>query len=92
MEAFLTPGDGSDVSTTRNSTKLSRFCEQLVKTFLGYKAESATVAIEKTEWDMETLYKGLWNVCARKEFRSLVDAHRQDGQLMLVRRRQGRTK
>lgn len=87
MERYLIPGDGSDISTTRNATDLSRFCERLVRTFLGYKATSATVVVERTGYDIETLYKSLWGVCARKEFIGKVDVHKQDGQLMLVRRR-----
>ncbi|MBP3883993.1 MAG: hypothetical protein J6D54_03520 [Olsenella sp.] len=84
MDQYLEPFDGA-VSNTRNTTKLSRFSERLVRTFLNYHAAEANVSVHLTEYDIETLYKGLWNVCAKDDFRGLVRVHKQDGHLLLIR-------
>ena len=92
MDTYLRECEGEHVSSTRNTTALSSFSERLVCTFLGYGASQATVNVEQTSYDIETLYKGLWNICAKDDFRGKVRVHKQNGQLLLIRERKRRTR
>lgn len=84
MEHYL--DDCTDpVSLRRNTTSLSKFSENLVIAFLDSCATKAYVRHESCPFDFETLYKGLYNVSRKKDFRGLVMVHRQEGRIMLVR-------
>lgn len=89
MQQYLEACDDEHVSSTRNTTELSSFAERLVKTFLSFGASQATVNTHMTKFDIETLYKGLWNICAKDAFRGRVRVHKQNGQLLLIRERKG---
>lgn len=77
------------VTLTRNATELSRFSEKVVRTFLDYRATEARVRHEQTDYDLETLYQGLRNVCKKVAFKGVVRVHKQNGTLILLRERKG---
>lgn len=75
------------VSLRRNSTELSEFSEALVAAFLDGGAPKAYVRHEKAPHGFEELYRGLYNVTRKKAFRAFVRVHKQNGRIILVRRR-----
>lgn len=75
------------ITLTRNATELSRFSEKIVVTFLGYRASEARIRHEKTDYDLDTLYQGLRNVCKKNAFRDVVRVHKQNGTVILIRER-----
>lgn len=84
MEHYL--DDCTDpVSLRRNATSLSKFSEELVIAFLKGCAPKAYVRHEACPFDFETLYKGLYNVSRKNDFKNLVRVHRQEGKIMLLR-------
>lgn len=84
MEHYL--DDCTDlVSLRRNTTSLSKFSEELVIAFLKHNVVKAYVRHEDAPFDFETLYKGLYNVSRKNDFKSLVKVHRQEGKIMLLR-------
>jgi hypothetical protein len=84
MEQYL--DDCTDpVSIRRNTTTLSKFCEELVITFIKNNAVKAYVRHELAPFDFETLYKGLYNVSRKNDFKRLVKVHKQEGKIMLLR-------
>lgn len=81
----LTPFDGP-LTSTRNPTPLSRLCEGLVKTFVTYRAMSAKVNVEATGYSLDDLYQGLYSITRRKSIHPLVQVHKQDGELILIKK------
>lgn len=86
IEDLLAPID-EPITMTRNATELSRFSERIVVTFLKYRATEARIRHEQTEYDLETLYQGLRNVCKKNAFKDVVRVHKQNSQLILIRTR-----
>lgn len=86
VEDLLAPID-EPITMTRNATALSRFSERIVVTFLNYRATEARIRHENTDYDLETLYQGLRNVCKKNAFKDVVRVHKQNGQLILIRSR-----
>lgn len=84
MEQYL--DDCTDpVSIRRNTTNLSKFAEELVIAFLRGNAPKAYVRHESAPFDFETLYKGLYNVSRKNDFKRVVRVHKQEGKIMLLR-------
>ena len=81
---LLAPCD-EPITMTRNATELSRFSEKIVVTFLEYRASEARVRHELTDYDLETLYQGLRNVCKKNAFKNVVRVHKQNNKLILIR-------
>lgn len=75
------------VSLKRNSTELSGFSESMVVAFLSSGAQKAYVRHEKAPYGFEALYRGLYNVTRKKAFEGAVRVHKQNGRIVLVRRR-----
>lgn len=73
------------VSIRRNTTSLSKFSEELVIAFLKGNAPKSYVRHEAAPFDFETLYKGLYNVSRKNDFKQLVRVHKQEGKIMLLR-------
>lgn len=88
LESLLAPCD-EPITMTRNATELSRFSERIVVTFLNYRASEARIRHEQTEYDLETLYQGLRNVCKKNAFKNVVRVHKQNETLILLRERKG---
>lgn len=88
-DEFLEPFN-EPVTISRNSTELSRFCERLVVRFIQFRAASAKVKHTKSDFTVDALYSGLRNVCKKNDFKYLVEVHKRDGELILVRKRNGR--
>lgn len=86
VEDLLAPID-EPITMTRNATELSRFSERIVVTFLNYRATEARIRHENTDYDLETLYQGLRNVCKKNAFKDVVRVHKQNSQLILIRTR-----
>lgn len=86
LDDLLAPID-EPITMTRNATKLSRFSERIVVTFLKYRASEARIRHEQTEYDLETLYQGLRNVCKKNAFKNVVRVHKQNDTLILLRER-----
>lgn len=86
LEDLLTPYE-SNVTHTRNGTELSRFCEQLVRTFLDYRAIRAMVHWQKTNYSLDMMYSGLRNTCKKNEYRKVVAVHKQNDELILIRQK-----
>ena len=86
VEDLLAPID-EPITLTRNATELSRFSERIVVTFLNYRATEARIRYEQTEYDLETLYQGLRNVCKKNAFKDVARVHKQNDQLILIRMR-----
>ena len=84
MQDLLAPCD-EPITLTRNATELSRYSERIVVTFLKYRASEARVRHELTEYDLETLYQGLRNVCKKNAFKNVVRVHKQNDTLILIR-------
>lgn len=74
------------VCSTSGATSMSRFCNELIAAFVDSGAPVARVAEEKTAFDSDALYKGLWNASCKSDFKGSVRVHRQDGMLLLVRK------
>ena len=74
------------VTISRNSTELSRFCEKLVGAFIRYRSSQARVRHQQTEYSVEVLYQGLRNVCKKNDFKNLVEVHKRNGELILIRK------
>lgn len=73
------------VSLRRNTTSLSEFAERLMLAFLEGNAPKAYVKHESSPYDLETLYKGLYNVSRKNDFKPLVRVHKQNGKIILLR-------
>lgn len=87
MEKYL--DDCNDaVSLRRNSTRVSRFSEALITTFLSYGASKSYVRYAETPFDYEALYRGLYNVSQKNDFKGLVKVHKQNGKIILLRCKQ----
>ena len=71
---------------TRNGTPLSRFCEQIIRCFVENGARQAVVHYELTPYDQATLYAGLRNMTRKSEYRRLVNVHKQEDKIYLLRR------
>lgn len=84
VEHLLAPVD-EPITMTRNATELSRFSERIVVTFLSYRATEARVKHENTDYDLDTLYQGLRNVCKKVAFKDVVRVHKQNDTLILLR-------
>lgn len=84
LDGLLAPVD-EPITMTRNSTELSRYSEGIVRTFLAYRASEARVRHELSEYDLETLYQGLRNVCKKNAFKNVVRVHKQNDTLILIR-------
>lgn len=84
MEEVLGPFE-QPLSMTGSVTPRSRYCESMVRTFLKLRADKAEVHVDRTPYDMETLYAGLRNVSRKQEFKGRFVVHKQDGHLVLVR-------
>lgn len=85
MEEILAPITQA-LSTTRNTTELSQYCESIVRTFISKKRPHARIVFEKADYDHDALYKGIKSVCRRNEFKNCVSIHKQNGQLILLRK------
>lgn len=81
---LLAPCD-EPITMTRNSTELSRYSEGIVRTFLKYRASEARIRHELTDYDLDTLYQGLRNVCKKNAFKNIVRVHKQNETLILIR-------
>lgn len=75
------------ITLRRNSTKLSKLSEDIVLTFLRYKAAQAVVHHELTDYSIDTLYQGLRNVCKKNDFKGVARVRKQNGMLILIRTR-----
>lgn len=84
-EDKLIPYNGP-LSSTRHPTSLSRLCEGLIKTFVTYKAMSAKVNVKATGYELEELYQGLYSITRRKSIKPLVRVHKQDGEIILIKK------
>ena len=73
------------ITMTRNATERSRYCEEIVRTFLRYRASEARIRHELSEFDLEALYQGLRNVCEKNDFKGVVKVHKQNDTLILIR-------
>lgn len=89
VHELLAPID-EPITLTRNATELSRFSERIVVTFLNYRASEARIRHEDTDYDLETLYEGLRNVCKKNAFKDVVRVHKQNDTLILLRERKVR--
>ena len=85
MDPYLSPYEGR-ARSTRNATELSRFCDELLATFLSHGASMASVRVDLAPYGADALYKGLWNACSKKDYRRKVAVHKQDGELILIRK------
>lgn len=85
---LLAPID-EPITMTRNATERSRYCENIVRTFLRYKASEARIKHEVSQYDLETLYQGLRNVCEKSDFKGVVKVHKQNDTLILLREKKG---
>lgn len=74
-------------TSVRNGTDLSRFCDGLMRRFLKSGAEHALIRVDRTEYDLGALYKGLWNASCKADYRGRVTVHRQDEKLYLIRKK-----
>lgn len=81
LEPFHEP-----VTISRNSTELSRFCEKLVITFIRYQSSTAKVRHYDTEYSLDVLYQGLRNTCKKNDFKDIVEVHKRNGDLILIRK------
>lgn len=86
MESYLDDYN-EPISTRRRSTELSRFAERLAAAFMASGASTARVRHEQTEYTCERLYKGLYNVSQKKRFKGALLVHKQDGDIVLIRRK-----
>lgn len=86
LDEMLEPVD-SMPPDTRNSTPLSRHCEAIVETFLGYGPVLARVRDEESEYGLDELYGGLRRVCTRKCYMGHVECHKRQGTIVLERKR-----
>ena len=84
MEQYLDEFDDI-VSNRRNATELSKFSEALIMTFIKNKATRASVRVSETPYELETLYKSLYNISRKSGFMGLVRVHKQDEQIILLR-------
>lgn len=84
VDDLLAPCD-EPITLRRNSTKLSKFSEDIVLTFLRYQPAQAVVRHELTEYGIDALYQGLRNVCKKNDFKGLVRVRKQNGKLILIR-------
>ena len=86
FEKLLAPAD-EPISSTRNGTALSRYCEGIVVTFINYRASHAVVKVEEADYGFDQLYWGLRNICKKNDFKNKVEVHKQNGKLMLIQRK-----
>ena len=89
VDGYLSPYEGR-LKSTRNATELSRFCDELVATFLSHGASMASVRVDLAPYGADALYKGLWNACSKKDYTRRVSVHKQDGELLLIRKKEKR--
>ena len=85
-ETYLENYEGP-VGDLRNPTDTSKQCEDLVKTFLRNGADMATVRTERIGVDPEKLYKSLWGVTRKNDYRHRVSVHKQEQSILLIRMR-----
>ena len=85
MENLLEPFP-DPVTVSRNGTELSRFCERLLGTFISYKSSQARVRHHETNYSLDILYQGLRNACRKNDFKNLVEVHKRDDELILIRK------
>ena len=85
MQDFLEPFDGL-VSSTRNGTQLSALCEKLLATFVRNKAEVATVRCDKCGYEPEAMYRCLWQLARKDDWKRSVTVHTQNGDVLLIRK------
>lgn len=89
MEDMLEAFDG-DVSHTRNATPLSTMCESLVSTFVKNNAAVAKVRWDRSGYGADAMYRCLWQIAQKDCWRHSVWVHRQNGLILLVRKKEGR--
>lgn len=86
MEQYLDAANEDVIAYNGNSTKLSRFCEDLIKAFLSNQQPMSRVRhFDIQDFDFETLYMGLYRMSSRKDFAYQVKVTRRDGFIWLVR-------
>lgn len=83
-DELLDPYNGA-TSIARNSTERSVLAENLVVAFLRNRAVSATVRWERSGYELENLYKGLWNTCQKEPYKHLVTVSMRNDKLILKR-------
>lgn len=81
----LSPFNGP-ITTARHPTSLSQMCEGVIKTFIAYRASSAKVHVEKMGYPIEDIYQGLYNITRRKSIKPLVQVHKQDNEIILIKK------
>lgn len=84
MREIVTPYAG-DLGVARNSTARSRLSARILAYFLHYHADSATVEWRRTAYQIDELYKGLWNASQKPPYKGRVQVSMRDDQLILKR-------
>ena len=85
MEKLLEPFDGP-IRSTRNGTELSALCEKLVASFVANRASAAKVRCDRCGYGADEMYKCLWQITGKRDWKDLVKVHKQDGDVLLVRK------
>lgn len=85
MKELIEPYDES-IAISRNQTNRSVFAERLVDTFIKYGAAAATVNWQQTDYSLDELHRGLWNVSQKEPYKHMVRVTKRGEKLILLRK------
>ena len=85
----LQPIDARDAARdTRNTTELSTYCNRLVELFMDSSLEAIQVC-ESALWTVDELYKCLWYIGTKKQWRKVFDVHKRGERVVLIKKSRG---